>query len=44
MKVNDGVLMSNEMSHRTGRDDKDDLSHDGRESGPMRGRTCLDGS
>ena len=44
MKANDDVLMSNEMSHGTGRDDEGDHSHDGRESGPMRGRTCLDGS
>ena len=38
MDANDDVLMSNEMSHYTGRDDKDDRSHDGRESGPMRGQ------
>ena len=44
MKANDVVLMSNEMSHRTGRDDEGDHSHDGRESGPMRGRMCLDDS
>ena len=44
MEVNDVVLMSNEMSHRAGRDDEDDRSHDSRESGPMIRRTCLDGS
>ena len=44
MKANDDVLMSSEMSHRTGRDDEEDRSHDGRESGPMIRRTCLDGS
>ena len=35
-KANNGVLMSNGMSHTTGRDDKDDRSHDGRRSGPIR--------
>ena len=44
MKANNDVLMSNEMSHRMGQDNEDDHSHDGSESGPMRGRTCLDGS
>ena len=44
MKANDDVLMSSEMSHCTGRDDEGDCSHDGHESGPMRGQTCLDSS
>ena len=30
------MLMSDRMSHRVGRDDKGDQSHDGRESSPMR--------
>ena len=35
-KANDGVLMSNEMSHITGRDDEGDRSHGGRGSDPIR--------
>ena len=44
MEANDDVLMLSEMSHRADRDDEDGRSHDGRESGPMRRRTCLDSS
>ena len=44
METNNDMLMSNETSHRSGRDDEGDCSHDGRESGPMKGRTCLDDS
>ena len=31
------MLMSNRMNHYTGRDDKDDCSHDGHRSGPIGG-------
>ena len=39
--MNNGVLMSNRMSHRAGHDDKGNQSHDGRESGPMREYECV---